>query len=62
MGLGRLVDRAKAANEVRGLEVGRDKIEISHIQFADDTLFFVKTKFDENACFSVNYCFDMFFI
>lgn len=28
---------------VRGLEVGKDKIEVSHIQFADDTLFFVKT-------------------
>lgn len=26
------------------MEVGRDKIEISHIQFADDTLFFVKSK------------------
>lgn len=43
-GLGRLVDRAKVVTEVRGLEVGWDKIEISHIQFADDTLFFVKSK------------------
>lgn len=41
-GLSRLVERAKALKEVRGLEVGRDKIEISHMQFADDTLFFLQ--------------------
>ena len=28
------------------LQVGRDKIKVSHLQFADDTLFFVKE--DEN--------------
>ncbi|XP_075480292.1 uncharacterized protein LOC142520994 [Primulina tabacum] len=43
-GLGRLVDKAKALNEVRGLEEGRGNIEISHIQFADDTLFLVKSE------------------
>lgn len=40
--LGRLVDRAKVGNEIMGLELGRDKFEVSHIQFADDTLFLVK--------------------
>lgn len=43
-GLGRLVDKAKVENELRGLKVGRDKIEISHIRFADDILFFVKSE------------------
>lgn len=42
--LGRLMDKAKALNEIRGMEVGREKVEVSHIQFADDTLFFVKTE------------------
>lgn len=40
--LGRQIDKAKAMDFIKGLEVGRDKVEISHIQFADDTLFFVK--------------------
>lgn len=40
--LGRLVDKAKAMNEFRGLKVGRYKVEVSHIQYADDTLFFIE--------------------
>lgn len=38
----RLIDKAKAMDLIRGLEMGRDKVEVSHIQFADDTLLFVK--------------------
>ncbi|XP_073291108.1 protein ILITYHIA [Primulina huaijiensis] len=41
--MGRMIDKAKDRNLIRGIEVGRDKIEISHIQFADDTLFFGQT-------------------
>lgn len=40
--LGRLIDKAKAMNLIRGLQVGKEMVEISHIQFADDILFFVK--------------------
>lgn len=42
--LGRLVDKAKTMNEIRGLKVGRDKVVITHIQFADDTLFFIESE------------------
>ena len=40
--LGRLLDTAKDRNVFRGLIVGRDMVEISHLQFADDTLFFME--------------------
>ena len=33
------MDKAKACNFVRGLVVGRENVEVSHLQFADDTLF-----------------------
>ncbi|XP_073066025.1 uncharacterized protein [Primulina eburnea] len=45
-GMGRLIDMARAANEVRGLVVGRDKMEVTHIQFADDTLFLIQSATD----------------
>uniref|UniRef100_A0A803PSR8 Reverse transcriptase domain-containing protein n=1 Tax=Cannabis sativa TaxID=3483 RepID=A0A803PSR8_CANSA len=38
---GRLVDRAAESNTFSGFQVGKDNIQISHLQFADDTLFFV---------------------
>lgn len=41
--LSRLVDKAKMLNEIR-LKCGRDKIEITHIQFADDHLFFIESE------------------
>lgn len=40
--LSRLVEKAKSLDFIRGVQVGRERVEISHIQFADDTLFFVK--------------------
>lgn len=43
-GLGRMVDKAKERKEVEGLELGRENIEISHIQFADDIMFLVKSE------------------
>ncbi|XP_073311015.1 uncharacterized protein [Primulina huaijiensis] len=42
--LGRLVDKAKELNEVRGPVVGRENLKISHIQFVDDTLFLLQTE------------------
>ena len=38
--LGRLVDRARNCQLVEGLNVGRDDVVVSHLQFADDTIFF----------------------
>ena len=40
--MGRLMDKAKERNVFRGFVVGRDRVEISHLQFADDTLFFME--------------------
>ncbi|XP_062093360.1 uncharacterized protein LOC133799353 [Humulus lupulus] len=38
--LGRMVDKAKSASALRGFSVGKDKVDVSHLQFADDTIFF----------------------
>ena len=38
--LGRLIDKAKETNVIRGFIVGRDRVEVSHLQFADDTDFY----------------------
>lgn len=38
---GRLMDRAKDADLVEGFENGRDKISIPHLQFANNSLFFL---------------------
>ena len=40
--LGRLIDKAKESNVLRGFIVGRDKVEVSHLQFTDDTLVFME--------------------
>ena len=50
--LGRLIDKAKDCNALRGSIVGRDKVEVSHLQFADDALFFMEAY--------RNYFFDLF--
>lgn len=41
-GLGRIIDRAREVSLVKGLEVGKDKVEITHLQFADDTILFLR--------------------
>lgn len=38
--LSRLVDRAKECDLFEGLVIGKDSISMSHLQFADVTLFF----------------------
>ncbi|XP_062112884.1 uncharacterized protein LOC133824040 [Humulus lupulus] len=39
--LGRMVDKAKSSSTFRGFTVGGDRVDVSHLQFADDTIFFV---------------------
>ncbi|KAM7480816.1 hypothetical protein LguiB_005399 [Lonicera macranthoides] len=39
--LNRLVVRAREMGIIDGFEIGRDKIKLSHLQFADDTIFFL---------------------
>ena len=41
-GLGRMIDKLVDQHILDCFEVGIDKIKVSHLQFADDTLFFVK--------------------
>lgn len=36
--LGRMVDKVASCLEIRGLVVGKDKIETNHLQFQDDFL------------------------
>ena len=40
--LGRMTEKLVSQDLVDCLDVGRDKVKVSHIQFADDTLFFFK--------------------
>ncbi|KAL6124775.1 hypothetical protein ACLB2K_077285 [Fragaria x ananassa] len=40
--LNRLMERAREFNLIEGLVVGREEVEITHLQFADDTIFFLK--------------------
>uniref|UniRef100_A0A803QQM3 Reverse transcriptase domain-containing protein n=1 Tax=Cannabis sativa TaxID=3483 RepID=A0A803QQM3_CANSA len=40
--LGRMVDKAIDTESLSGFQIGKDDIQLSHLQFADDTLFFVK--------------------
>jgi len=39
-GLARLVGQAMKANLLFGVKVGNKEVEVSFLQFADDTLFF----------------------
>ena len=36
--LGKLIDKARDCNELRAFTVGRDKMKVTYLQFADDTL------------------------
>lgn len=46
--LSRLLDTAKEVGMIKGLEIGRENTNLSHLQFANDTIFFVKG--DERVC------------
>ena len=41
-GLSRLMEKSRGCGLINGFEVGKDKVMVSHLQFADDTLFFLK--------------------
>ena len=41
-GLSRLMEKATESGFVKGWQVGRDNVLLSHLQFADDTLFFLE--------------------
>ena len=41
-GLSRLMERASRIRYVKGWRVGKDKVMVSHLQFADDTIFFLE--------------------
>ena len=43
-GLSRVMERAMEVGFVKGCRVGRDNVMVSHLQFADDTLFFVESE------------------
>ncbi|KAL5581839.1 hypothetical protein UlMin_014281 [Ulmus minor] len=40
--LGRMMDKAIMIGEVKGFKVGREEVVVSHLQFADDTLFLLE--------------------
>ncbi|KAL5543250.1 hypothetical protein UlMin_010960 [Ulmus minor] len=40
--LGRMMDKAVRIGEVKGFKVGREEVVVSHLQFADDTLFLLE--------------------
>lgn len=40
--LGRMVDRAVESSLFNGFLVGKEKVSISHLQYADDTICFIK--------------------
>ena len=50
--LSRLTEKAKECGIIEGLAVGRENVEITHLQFADDTIFFLKD--DEQNCANLN--------
>ena len=50
-GLGRIIDKATQCRTIRSFVLGRDEVEVSHLQFADDTLLFMEA----NNHFFFNY-------
>ena len=44
--LSRLGSRAVDNGLVKGLTIGREKVLVSHLQFTDDTIFFLEPKGD----------------
>lgn len=46
-----ILNKAKQVNLIRGIKVGKDNIEFSHLQLADDTLLFIP----QDSCVVINY-------
>ena len=45
--LNRMLLRAKERNALEGFRVGRNRTRVSHLQFANDTIFFCRASFEE---------------
>ena len=45
--LSRMLLRAEERNLLEGFKVGRNRTKVTHLQFADDTIFFSNTKEEE---------------
>lgn len=45
--LSKILERANVSSLIEGLTVGRENFEVTHLQFADDTIFFLKDN-DQN--------------
>ena len=46
-GLNLLLKRAKELRIIKGVEVGSSEVNVSHLQFADDTIIFCEAKWAE---------------
>lgn len=46
-GLRRLVERTKSMALIKGFILEKNKVEVSHLQFADDTIFFIYNGADQ---------------
>ena len=60
--LGKIIDKAKDCNVIRGFTVGRDRVEVSHLQFADDTLLFMDADRSFFLNFLTTHCFSWMLI
>ena len=55
-----LIERAVHLGIVRGVEVGVDKVRVSHLQFADDTILFCDSSLEEVSNFKmILRCFEL---
>ncbi|XP_071729377.1 uncharacterized protein [Rutidosis leptorrhynchoides] len=60
-GLNPLIKQALRANLLKGIEVGKDKIIVSHLQYADDTILFREwSKRNVRNVLNVLNCFEIF--
>ena len=39
--LGKLVEKVRVQVVIDGFRIGKDRVEVSHLQFVDDTIFFL---------------------
>ena len=44
--LNKLLYRAEEHNLIEGLQIGRDAVNMSHLQFADDTILFCPARYE----------------
>ncbi|XP_071740487.1 uncharacterized protein [Rutidosis leptorrhynchoides] len=60
-GLNALINHARSLNIYKGIELGNDHVLISHLQYADDTIFFGEwSKKNAGSPFKLLKCFEIF--